>query len=176
MSSRASRMAYVRSGHVVRRWYPAPMPEIPAPTTSTSKCSVVTDVTSSASIAGEPWILSLELRCQAHRISSSSLRGDRCLAGRRPPCARARLGLPELPLEVDDDARRLRRLTRPGCRLLLQRSRLRGKIVGLRPGRPSRFQRRLRSVLLDRARPRSPLRHAYPRLAAWRFVRRLAAI
>ena len=36
MSERPSRMVNVRSGHSVCRWYAAPMPEIPAPTISTS--------------------------------------------------------------------------------------------------------------------------------------------
>src|SRR6188768_3835060 len=39
MSARPSRIAYVRPGQLAWRWYPAPIPEMPAPTTITSKCS-----------------------------------------------------------------------------------------------------------------------------------------
>src|SRR6187455_10615 len=40
MSGRPSRIAYDRPGQLVCRWYAAPMPEIPAPTTTTSKSSM----------------------------------------------------------------------------------------------------------------------------------------
>src|SRR5215217_5978815 len=40
MASRASRIAYVLSGLCASRWHAAPIPERPAPTISTSKCSV----------------------------------------------------------------------------------------------------------------------------------------
>src|SRR3954470_8269666 len=42
MAPRASSRATVRCGWSRCRWYAAPMPEIPAPTTRTSRCSVVT--------------------------------------------------------------------------------------------------------------------------------------
>src|SRR5262245_16537789 len=49
--SRASRIAYVLPGQVVSRWQPAPTPERPAPTISTSRCSRVIEMRSGG---GEP--------------------------------------------------------------------------------------------------------------------------
>src|SRR4051794_19316713 len=39
MSARASRIAKLLSGHLSCRWWPAPTPEMPAPTIRTSTCS-----------------------------------------------------------------------------------------------------------------------------------------
>src|SRR5690348_5220202 len=47
---RASSTANVRRGHLSCRWYAAPIPEIPAPTISTSKCS--TDMLRGANLLG----------------------------------------------------------------------------------------------------------------------------
>jgi len=87
-----------------------------------------------------------------------------------------RLGLPELPPNLGEGARRLRLLMRSRRRLLLERSRLSGEIVGPRLSRAPRLQLPLRPALLDRAGPRSAAAgHAYPHLAVRRFVRWLAA-